>query len=363
MAGSRFLAATATCATLLTAAPAWASADVPAGLAYLPSLLAPACAPVPYEPLPVYDFPGGVRSGQLVLDKPEWAKPAPREPNEPCLQAPQLHVQLEGQKSLVPAPVLKVRDEPTLVVQEVQTGPEGVWLKFESNKKRFWLPLARGVLFKSLERDLVQGLGLLNEVCDSLGECRPTSPAQRRLADDAALTRSPNCPLPAYLVEGITQLPTGRRVYQVRLAPELWPQFAHQLPVQALVPVRGFDGQWSGMFNPQPCAQPKAPAPGAPEAESSENAGLPALQAGAGADTKAPESDNALHPPGLQGPAGQTDARRPAPAPLRHLPPLPTKASGMPSVPAGLGLPALIPPPALPGSNRQGDILEFTPER
>lgn len=363
MVRTRFLAAAATCAALLTAAPVWASADVPAGLAYLPSLLAPACAPVPYEPLPVYDFPGGVRSGQLVLDKPEWAKPARREPNEPCLQAPQLHVQLEGQKSLVPAPVLKVRDEPTLVVQEVQTGPEGVWLKFESNKKRFWLPLARGVLFKSLERDLVQGLGLLNEVCDSLGECRPTTPAQRRLADDAALTRSPNCPLPAYLVEGVTQLPTGRRVYQVRMAPELWPQFAHQLPVQALVPVRGFDGQWSGMFNPQPCAQPKAAAPAAPEGDGAENAGLPPPRAG----TQAPESDDALRPPDAQELAGQAGAGRPAPVPLRHLPPLPSKAAGMPAsspgVPAGLGLPALIPPPALPGASRQDGILEFTPER
>lgn len=342
----------------LGASPVHAQSDVPAGLAFLPSLLAPACAPVPYEPLPVYDFPGGVRSGQLVLDRPEWAQPSPREPNEPCLQSPQLQVQLEGQNSLVPAPVLKVRDEPTLVVQEVQSGPQGIWLKFESNKRRFWLPLARGVMFKSLERDLVQGLGMFNEVCDTLGECRPTSTAQRRLADDAALTRSPNCPLPAYLVEGVATLPTGRRAYQVRLAPELWPQFAHQLPVQALVPVRGFDGQWSGMFNPQPCASPAglkekegdaaASAPGAEQAEGK----IPSLEIG--------EAAEAHRPPSMANAA-----------PLRHLPPLPARGAGATDLPAGIGLPPLMPPPALPaplapgrsaGAAPSSGILEFTPE-
>lgn len=318
------------------AAHADAGGALPAGLAYLPTLLAPACVPlVQYEPLPVYASPGGMRSGELVLDRPDWAQGPLKDPKEPCLQSPKLEVQLNGQSKRVPAPVFMARDEPTLLVQEVRSGPEGVWLRFGADGNRFWLPQARGALFKSLAKDLVQGLGLFTEICDSRGECRPTSDLVRRAADSAALARSPNCPAPAYLIAAHVTLSTGRAAYHVQLAPELLPQFGDSLPVEAIVPVTDFGGQWTGLYNPSPCSPPQGDLASQEQRQSKTEA----------PQQKAPPAQEAVEPISA----------------LRHIPVLPPSAGARPR--GALGLPPLLPPGgASPGLPEAGGHLEFRPD-
>jgi len=311
---------------LTTAAAAAAQETLPAGVAHLPSLLAAPCSGLAiYEPLAVYDFAGGVRIGSLVLDRPDWAT-QPKKPDagvQNCLQDVKLQVQLQGKESGLDAPVLSLSTEPVLLVSKTQVSANTLWLMFQAGPRRFWLPQRQGVQFRSLERDLVQGLGAVLETCSEMGECRPTDIALRRLVDEAALLQSPNCPLPAYEVTAHRQLPSGRWVYEAELAPALQGRYAGRLPLSVRVPVRDSAGQWSGFFNPNPC-QPPQNLPQEPQRGPT----APRPHADWQGFAEPATSSMAPTPSAVTAPAPAQPVRT-----LRHLPPLPP-ASGVPSVPA-----------------------------
>lgn len=240
---------------LLAASPlASFSAPAPIGLARAPSLLGVGCSAVVYEPVPVFDSPGGVRIGKLVLDEPALvAKERKSCPYQPKLQfLPESQtvgwdVKVEARGTL----------EQAIAVYKVVDHARSLWLLGQSNVGSFWLPVARGVSYESYEVDLVQGLDLFSEQCEPDGRCTPVHPELQKKILRAGQERQDPCNPQAYDIEGVTVLQGGRKAYRVRLAEPLLARYADSLPVTALVPIKDFRGEWTGYFNPARCSLPQ----------------------------------------------------------------------------------------------------------
>jgi hypothetical protein len=215
----------------------------------LKGLFAPGCEAIAYEASPVYDAPGGLRVGQLVLDHPEYA--ARTVPH--CSFRPQAQFVPEGQQVALDIALMELgAQEPALAVFETRTYRQVLWLRGKSKAGSFWLPAVSGRRYLSYERDLVQGLARFPELCDNLGRCGPTTQAFQKDVQRAGLERLDTCLGHAYEIEGIERLPDGRNAYRVRLAETLAPKFGSRLPLTSLVPTYE-SNQWTGLFDPAGC--------------------------------------------------------------------------------------------------------------
>ncbi len=91
------------------------------------------------------------------------------------------------------------------------------------------------------------------ETCTAQGRCTPTTASLQALVEQAGAAR-PGCYANAYDIAGPMQvLPGGRRVYRVRLAPELTSAWGRRLPMEALVPTYDQQVRWTGFFYPRGC--------------------------------------------------------------------------------------------------------------
>ncbi len=216
----------------------------------LPTHFAPECMAIPYEPLPVYDAPGGLRIGLLVLDHPEYARRTTRV----CSFRPQPFFEVENNKRRVPVSVLEVGyEEAALSVYEVRTHQGVLWARGRTEQSNFWLPVSNGAQYVSYERDLAQGLERFTEQCQPDTGCRPVSRELEALVRQAGEERRDGCYGNAYDIEAVVDLPGGRRGYRVRLAESLVPKYQGRLPEETVVPTYDYRGRWTGFFFSRGC--------------------------------------------------------------------------------------------------------------
>lgn len=237
-------------ASLLCGFSAYAKEPEQIGALRIPSLFSPACEAIVYQPVAVFDAPGGISLGRLVLDHPEYAI----EPQSSCSFRPRVFFQPTGQKSLLEAKTMEVGyEEPALLVLEVREYRGALWVQGALQSSRFWLPAPRASQLMTLEKELVHGLGGLPETCTSAGLCTPVSVTLQRLAQLAGEERADSCHGNAYDVTGFRVLPSGRKVYEVQLAQSLAVKYAGKLPKNTLVPVRDLSDRWTGIFSSRGC--------------------------------------------------------------------------------------------------------------
>ncbi len=231
------------------AAPSRAE-DMPLGGLRVPTLFAAECMAIPFEPADVFDAPGGLRIGQLVLDHPEYA----RKTTSTCSFRPVAYLRAEGRGSLVDIRRMEVGyEEPSLAVFKVSQHMGVFWVQGRTPTGSFWVPVTSGRQYLSLERDLVQGLALLSESCDNEGRCQPLPESTVKLAQKAGEQRQDTCYGNAYDIVTSVTLPDGRRAYEVQLAEALEPKYGKSLPLKALVPTRDYRGRWTGFFYSRGC--------------------------------------------------------------------------------------------------------------
>lgn len=215
-----------------------------------PTLFAPECLAIAYEPVEVFDSPEGLRIGHLVLDHPEYA----RKTQSSCSFRPVAHFRPEGRANMLPVHLMDVGyEEPALAVFKAQPLSSRLWVQGRTQLGHFWVPVDQGRQYLSLERDLKQGLGSFTETCDELGRCTPVAARVEQLALQAGEERQDTCYGNAYEVEAIVTLPGGRAAYQVRLATTLEPKYEGKLPGTAFVPTYDFRGKWTGFFYSRGC--------------------------------------------------------------------------------------------------------------
>jgi hypothetical protein len=232
-------------AFLMGSTSAYATTDRGVGGLRIPGLFAPACQAIEYEPASVYDAPGGLRIGALVLDHPEYA----RESSAACVGSPVVGLQAEGRNSLVEVFQTAVGpDEPGLTVYQTTNFSGVTWVQGRTTTGAFWLPVSRARQYLSLERDLVQGLARFSEICENKNRCQPTSETFMRSVQAAGEER-PNARFNnAYNIISRVTLSDGRGAYQVQLDRSLVPKFGKQLPLEALVPAVDYRGEVTGAF-------------------------------------------------------------------------------------------------------------------
>lgn len=228
------------------------ASDIQGGLR-LPTLLASPCAALAYAPVPVYDTPGGLRIGSLVLDEPRFHQKA-MAAGTACSFRAKLQFQPEGRVNKMDVVLLPINPQDSVLAVFANQSYDGkLWVQGRTQFGRFWVSVAEGRQFENLERDLVQGLALFSERCDDLGRCTPVDDTTQRLVLKAGAERKDTCLGHAYEIEGIQKLPDGRAVYVVSLAETLAPKYAGQLPMTAKVPIKDFRGRWTGLFSPEGC--------------------------------------------------------------------------------------------------------------
>lgn len=236
----------------------WALEPAVLGGLSLPTLYAPACRAVPYAAVTIYQSPGGLRIGKLVLDHPEYA----RETRASCSFMPRVMLQPEGLNNQLAVESIEVGYEtPAMAVYETRRNGDRTWYRGQAENGSFWVP-SNGepypTRYRSYERHLAMGVVLLSERCDELGRCQPTPPALQELAEQAGAERRDSCYGNAYefsgaVEEALVSLPQGRRAYRVRLASELAVKYTGKLPAELLVPTYDYRGRWTGFFFSRGC--------------------------------------------------------------------------------------------------------------
>ena len=217
------------------------------GILRVPSLSAKGCAAIPYEPVPVYGEPGGLRIGQLVLDHPEYA----RKSTETCAFRPQVRLQAEGRGDLQQVAVQALGEGETGIAVYRSTQHSGqTWIAGQTGTRSFWAPVNQGRRYLSLETELVHGLADLPETCDSLGRCQLTPTRVRQLARTAGEERSGTCQPHAYDIKAVVSLPDGRKAYVAHLAQDLRVKYESRLPAEVRVPTYDGRDRWTGFYCP-----------------------------------------------------------------------------------------------------------------
>lgn len=237
---------------VLFTGPALAQPRQPAELGGLrmPTHFAPECMAIRYSPVAVYESPGGLRIGKLVLDHPEYALKTLKS----CSFRPKAQLEPEGSMNLQDVNVIEVGyEEPALAVYETRTHLGVLWVRGRTRMNTFWLPVAAGREYLSYERELVQGLESLSEMCEEPEGCKPVSDLKRKLAERAGAERADSCYGNAYDIEELVQTPSGRWAYRVRLAESLIPKYGGKLPQEAIVPTYDYRGRWTGFFLSRGC--------------------------------------------------------------------------------------------------------------
>jgi hypothetical protein len=234
----------------LLAGACHARAPLEMGLARLPSLSTPQCEAIPYEPLPVFNTPGGVRIGLLVLDNPDYAKATSKD----CLYRPRVFFQPEGLNRVQPVKGWMREDNgwDASVFEDVYSFGS-IWLRLQSAHLAIWIRKPSNARYQSLELNLVQGFDTIPELCGTDGVCLPTTKAFGKLVHTAGDERRSSCTGSAYEVVGTLQLPDGRRAYKGVLADELLPKYSGKLPIEVVVPTYDRLDRWTGLFIPGGC--------------------------------------------------------------------------------------------------------------
>lgn len=228
------------------------------GLLALRTLYPVSCHLADYQSVPVYDSPGGLRVGQLVLDHPEYAQADP--PN--CGFQPRVMLQPEGLQTLRPVQSAQLNaTQQALVVLAVQHSAGADWYLAKAGFSQVWLSsedLGKTQSYFDLISALTTGIAKPTETCTPDGQCQPLSEQRLQVVEKAGEDRPDSCYKNAYDLDTsqgtfLTRLPGGRLVYRAKLALSLVPKYQGKLPDKLLVPVYDDTGKWTGFHAPYPC--------------------------------------------------------------------------------------------------------------
>ncbi len=224
----------------------------------MPALYSAGCQAIDYHPVATYQTPGGLRTGKLVLDHPEFAQ----ETQESCSFRPSVRMRPEGfNREMTVASVEVAYEEPALAVFEVRRTASGTWFRGLADDIAFWVrseDAGDRAQYFSYEKGLVQAVGTLSEACDDEGHCSPLPHDIQLLADEAGAERADSCLANAYdfMTEdgpSIEVLPNGRHVYHIRLAASLTVKYGKLLPAELRVPTYDYSGRWTGFYLSRGC--------------------------------------------------------------------------------------------------------------
>jgi len=213
-----------------------------------PSLLAPECKAIPYEPVPAYLHANGVRLGTLKLDHPELAKADA----DSCDVRPRVMLHMRGAPAPIPVELTEVGYEDyALSVYNVRDIPVGRWVRGRAGSQYFWVPVSAGSKLLTFAEDLVQGVRSFDEVCAAPGQCMLAPDSFLRDADSAGKQREDSCYGSAYDLIEKARGPDGRLYYRLELPKEGSPP--PRLPASLWVPAQNGEGKWTGFFFPRGC--------------------------------------------------------------------------------------------------------------